>query len=486
MTRKNYPYIIVAAFSLALSFIYCPFFDIFFDDKEIFKYTGFLIKKGAVPYKDFFDHKPPIIFFLNSLGAIFGSWFFWIMNAGLVLYASIQFLKLNIQYKVVLPFILPLLFNFLLRNPYISNGIGLTREFTTIFILLFFCTMLNKKRFHFFFMGILTSLVFFTQQDQVIILLPFIIYALWSRLNNRKDFLIKTGQLAVGFLTIMLPILAYFILANALNYFWKDAFLFNLQWYTSPDLKPSLVQELIVLKNKIHEFGLDTLFIFLFISAVVSLSIGSKTKWLYIVSISTIPLSFISEFLSGKIAIGDAHLDYYLLPLAATVPIALFILFAFTKKAVFKNRIHQIIYGCLLIFPLFLNTAGYIVNYHKYPQDFIDRSAEIKYLDKNPPKDYELYIFNNSNYIYAYNKYQVKAPSKWLYHYFWTWYQHWDEQHEILYSIIEDLQRHRTKYIISFDSVNHFKNAGSNEIWRRFLDSVYTPIKPLNIWRLKQ
>lgn len=486
MNNKHYPFIIVVLFSLALSFVYCPPFDLFFDDKEIFKYTGFLIKEGAVPYKDFFDHKPPLIYFLNWLGAVSGSWGFWLIDMALVLFSSLQFLKLNIKYKVIFPFILPVLFNLILRNSHISNGIGMTREYTTILTLAFFCIMLNKGRFHFFFMGLLASLIFFIQQDQVVILFPFIVYSLFKGFSPQYNFIKKTGMLFAGFLAVLLPLIIYFTITGALNLFWQDAFLFNLQWYTSPDQKPGLVRELLTIKKILYDLKFDTLFLLTCLLAIVSLVKGSKTKWLLIACLCSIPLSFISEFLSGKLATGDAYCNYYFLPLAATIPVTLFVVFAFTGKMLFRNKVYQFILGCLLIFNPAVSIAEHVVNYHRYPQDYIDRSAEIKHLDNDPPEDYQLYVFNNSNYIYAYNKYQVKTPSKWLYHYFWNWYRHWDSDQQVIHSIIADLQKHRTKYIISFGAENDFKNADIYKTWTGFLDSSYRQIKPMNLWQLKQ
>src|SRR5687768_2361095 len=99
MNSKYLPYLIVGAIALALCFLYFPPYDIFFDDKEIFKYTGFLIAKGKVPYKDFFDHKPPLIFFFNFLSSLFGNWGLYILDALLVIAASLKFLQVNIKYK---------------------------------------------------------------------------------------------------------------------------------------------------------------------------------------------------------------------------------------------------------------------------------------------------------------------------------------------------------------------------------------------------
>ncbi|MBC7933983.1 MAG: hypothetical protein H7Y86_01305 [Rhizobacter sp.] len=483
MNRKYYPFIIVAVFSFILSCIYCPFFDLYFDDKEIFKYTGFLIRRGEVPYRDFFDHKPPLIYFLNYLGALSGSWGFWLIDSLLVLYTSLRFLQLNIQYKIIFPFALPVLFNLVLRNSHISNGIGMTREYTAILLLLFFCTLFSNKKYRFYIVGLLAALVFFMQQDQLIILAPFTIYIL---IAGNISFVKKLSQMTAGFLCVLLPLLFYFTYNNSLYHFWEDAFLFNVKWYTAPDTKPGLLTEILALKNILYTLKFDTLFFTTALIVLIAFIKGSKTKWLLIAAALTVPLSFISEFLSGKLAIGDAFCNYYLLALAATLPIAIFVAFAFTKRKIFKNKIQQAIIISLLLFNPIISIAEHVANYHRYPQDYINSSAEIKYLDNDPPADYQLYVFNNSNYIYAYNKYKIKAPSKWIYHYFWTWYQNWDRDTQVIHSIVQELQQHRTRYIISFHKENDFKNEETLNIWENFLAASYTQIKPLHLWKLNE
>ena len=112
--------------SLLLSAMHCPLSTIFYDDKEIFQYTGRAILHGAVPYLDFFDHKPPLIFFLNAIGQIFGSWGLWVIDTALVLFTSIVWFRCC-QKRLANAWILPLLFNLLIRLPLLSNGIGMTR-----------------------------------------------------------------------------------------------------------------------------------------------------------------------------------------------------------------------------------------------------------------------------------------------------------------------------------------------------------------------
>ncbi len=484
MNKKYYPYIIVTLTSLLLSLLYCPPYNLYSDDKEIFKLTGFLIKKGAVPYKDFFDHKPPLIFFYNYLGAIVGSWGLWLLDAALVLYASLQFLKLNIRHKIVWPVVLPILFNLILRNHY-SYGIGMTREYTTIFLLLAFCLVMGSARFKYFWLGLLAALIFFMQQDQTIILAPFVIYLLFTN-NEPLGPLKKIAHLLLGGLAILLPIVMYFILHDGLKEFWEAAFLFNFKWYTSPDAKPGMVQELIALKGAMYLLNFEIVMMGTLFLIGASFFVGNAKKWLLVAATASIALSFISELLSGNLATKLAYCYYYFLPLAATLPFALFLVFAFTKNEVFNHKIHQFIYASLLFLNPVMSIAEHRANFYRYPQNLVEGTGELLHLDKTPLSDYQLYVFNNSNYIYSYNKYQIKPPSKWLYHYFWNWYQQWDKDNLIIESIIMDLRRHRTQYVIDFSTPKHFLQKSNYTTWIRFRDSAYTQLKPLHLWQLKQ
>ncbi len=83
--------------SLLLSLAYCPPYMALTDDTEIFKYCGMAISKGMVPYRDFFDHKPPMIFFINYAGLLIGrgsDWGLWTINTLLALGATWCFFQL--------------------------------------------------------------------------------------------------------------------------------------------------------------------------------------------------------------------------------------------------------------------------------------------------------------------------------------------------------------------------------------------------------
>ena len=52
-------------------------------DYSIFQYVGERIREGQLPYRDVFDHKPPLIFYLDALGLTLGGgsrWGIWALQ----------------------------------------------------------------------------------------------------------------------------------------------------------------------------------------------------------------------------------------------------------------------------------------------------------------------------------------------------------------------------------------------------------------------
>ena len=68
-------------------------------DSGVFLYMGSSILDGQVPYRDAWDHKPPVIFYLNAFGLIIGGgsiWGVWAIEVfSLILTAWIGFRLLD-------------------------------------------------------------------------------------------------------------------------------------------------------------------------------------------------------------------------------------------------------------------------------------------------------------------------------------------------------------------------------------------------------
>ncbi|MFT4019307.1 MAG: hypothetical protein QM668_20250 [Agriterribacter sp.] len=471
MNRQNIFIVIVA--SILLSFLHCPLFEIFFDDKEIFKYTGLVMLKGGVPYRDFFDHKPPLIYVLNYFGLLMGTWGLWIIDSLLVLSASLFFLHRCIQYKVRIPWILPVLFNLLLRNHAVSVGIGMTREYTAIFLLFLFCIILSKNEKRFLWMGLLTALIFFMQQDQVLIAIPFILYTFLISLPEKrvvKQALMFTG----GFILISVIILGYFAYNQSLNYFWKDAFLFNFQWYNK---HYPVFTNLKAIRNRLHDTAYEMPFYMSFVTAAFTLVYYSRKRILLLTCIIMLIASFTAAFVSGKMVDG-LNVSYYFLPLSTSIPIVLFALFNDNEGLRLKEKKPQLIFSAMIFIMPLLSMFQYATNLLNKKEAFYKQSAAYQYLQKQQLKDYDLYVAFNSNNDYLYNEFSILAPSKWIYHFFWVWFDKWDADRSIFRSIINELQLHKTKYILdSSDGDIIFKDPEIYNEWKHFLITHYEKIE---------
>jgi hypothetical protein len=332
-------------------------------------------------------------------------------------------------------------------------------------------------------------LIFFFAQDQVLPLLPVLLFAFFTNIvPTFPSFLKRALSLATGFLTVAIPVILYFITNHSLQYFWEDAFLFNFQWYTKSE--PILLQAKVI-RNALHFCEYDIIVYSTLIVGVASLLWRHKKKWLLGCSLAAVLLSFCAELLSGKL-LTNMVLIYYFLPLSATVPFALFVIFAFSEENFFSDKRPQFVFGAIFTFSLFFHILQYAINLSPNQPTWPELAPESIYLKKRSLKDYDLYVFGDSNNTLLYNEFKILAPSKWLYHGFWGWYDDWDADNRILISITDDLKQHHTKYVIDRSDSITFKNLKHFNYWKSFLrenyDSVYLdPEKTRSrLWEIKQ
>ena len=496
MKKQNWSLFFILSASVLLSLIYVPGFkhNPLCGDKEVYRYVGQVILNGGVPYRDVFDHKPPLIFFLNYAALLLGGdWGQWLIDTCLALLATGLFFQLGRKYKLPYPWLLPLLFNLMIRDFYMCLGMGMTREYTAMFQLIFFCVLLGKYRHRYFLLGLLSGLIFFTQQDQVLALVPFFLYAFLPQ-QDIVPFLTRLLRAATGFLTIALPIILYFALHDALKYFWQDAFLFNLTWYTTT-LKESFGDHLRKLKLVLDEGNYEVTSLVAIVLGVCALIFRNTNRKLTLASLAAVVLCIIPEFMGGRdipTKILGMSFTHYFLPLSASLSILLFCVFAFSTEPALQGRKVQFIYGILMCCSLSYTAIRYVTHRppNGYDSDRID-GQEMYYLRAHKPKNNQLFVFGSTDFLYAFNEFRITGPSKWIYQHFYTLYDHWDNDHAIMYSIRDDLSSHRTTYIIDCTSPNWFRDSSAYHIWNSFLSEHYQPVRfpetdtLVQLWKLK-
>lgn len=482
------PFLLLAA-CLLLSLLYCPPVDIFYDDKEIFRYFGMFISRGGVPYRDLFDHKPPLIFFMN----LFGPWGLWLIDTFLVTLACLLFFRTCRQYRLPIPWLLPLLFVLLIRNYLTCEGVGMTRAYTAVFQLIFFSVMLSAGRFRYFIMGTLAALTFFMQQDQIIPLLPFIIYTLFSRSGPPPAALIpplrRWTHLLLGGAIITTIILLYFGINHALAAFWNDAFAFNFSWYAE---KRSFGERYRAFKQGLQGTDCEMpLLIALSLGFTALLAKNTPNRRLIVAALVSTGLAFSAGYISAK---SGKAFYYYYLPFSAALPILAFTALTFQRNNFLADKKCQallgFLMGCLPLYNAFQRGTHLTLK----NRDIVETYPLYDYLRHQPfavnHEDYQLYIVGDNNWVYLYNKFHILAPTHWIYHHFWAWYPRWDADHQQLEDCIGDLIRHRTKYIVYYAD-NFWLDQTAKDIWENFLHQRYVQTdipgtQKLLLWQLRQ
>ncbi|HEY4110010.1 hypothetical protein [Puia sp.] len=478
MNRHRITLLFLLAASLLLSLFYIPRYNEISGDKEVYRYAGLLLHKGGVPYRDVFDHKPPLIFFVNYVGVLLNGWAQWFIDATLALLATFLFYRLGRKYQIPLPWVPPLLFNLMIRDHLLCLGIGMTREYTAIFVIFFFCIFLGKHRFRYFALGAISGAIFFMQQDQVLQLLPFFLYSFLPG-SDPSPVGGRVLRTFLGFASVALPLILYFAWNNALSFFWKDAFLFNLGWYTQT-LPESFRDHLIKLKTLMDIGNYEVAVLVTVTLGVCASLFPASQRKLIIIALLAVPLSIVTEFMGGRDQVPkiyQATFTHYVLPLAASIPILLFCVFAFTREPVLSGYKAQGIFSFLVFFSLAYTALQHGTHLKSKDIDEVAESPEIAYIRQQRPPDYQFYVFGSINSLYIANEVNALAPSPWIYQHFWRLYPDWDADLRLLHSIEEDVRRHQTTFILDLtDGGDWFSNPRADAEWHGFLRDNYQPV----------
>jgi hypothetical protein len=478
MNRHRYVLLFLLATSLLLSLMYIPPFNEISGDKEIYRYVGLLMHKGGVPYRDVFDHKPPLIFFLNYAGVSMNGWGQWLIDAALALLATAFLYRAGRKAGLPLAWLPPLLFNLMVRDYLLCLGMGMTREYTAMLMVLFFCIFMGRHRLRYFGLGAMAGLIFFMQQDQVLQLLPFFLYTfLWG-----EDDLSAGGRIlrtAGGGAAIFLPLLLYFAVNNALGVAWHDAFLFNFGWYTTT-LKESFFQHVIKLKTLMDRGNYELAFLVPVTLGVAAAFFPAANRRLIIAALAAVGLSIATEFMGGRDVVPQIYritFTHYVLPLSGSIPVLLFCVFAFTREPVLSGARAQGIFAFLICVSLCWSAVQHGTHLSSNLKDDVPRSQELSYLRQQRPGDYQFYVFGSTNHVYINNELKILAPSVWVYQHFWTLYTGWDADRQLLHGIEQDLLRHRTQYVLDLSfTPDWFRDPAADADWHGFLQAHYQQV----------
>ena len=223
--------------------------DCFGFDSAFFQSIGKLWLEGIIPYRDYFDHKGPVLFMINALGYMFSN-----TRLGLFLVQSVFFsISLSLAYLTVRQFVnkmysvIILVVMILYLGMVFGEG-NLSEEYSLPFIfcmLLFQSKWLKKQKksnaegtavshpkIYSFIYGVCFMMIALIRINNALIPCVGILCIVWFLARQKQWKMIFQNALFVifGALVVFIPVAAYFYINNAFVSFINGTFLFNFQY----------------------------------------------------------------------------------------------------------------------------------------------------------------------------------------------------------------------------------------------------------------
>jgi hypothetical protein len=209
-------------------------------DSGIFLYFGQQILRGQIPFRDLWDHKPPMIFYMDALGLLLGNgsmWGVWILEYLALAGSSLMGFFILRRYYGKVPAALAVCLS-LGYIVFLLEGGNLTEEFSLPLqwgVLLLFAISGSRGwdgrggAFRAFAAGVLFSLALNFKQTMVGIWAALFLWLGLCWLFHRRRSLWKVFAWAgLGAALTLATILLYFAAYHTLGEYWRIAYVYNM------------------------------------------------------------------------------------------------------------------------------------------------------------------------------------------------------------------------------------------------------------------
>ncbi len=203
-------------------------------DSGVFLYVGWRILMGDIPYKDVWDHKPPLIYLVDALGlllspqSLVGVW----LLQFLFLFLTIFFLYKSLDESLgAVPAIVGMVILTSGLLTILDQG-NVTEEYALIFQTLGFWLVIRAQKKNYpllmtLWIGVCGGLAFYFKQTTVGIWISYALFLIWIRISQKKSPLPDLLSLSAGILLLSAVLALIFASQHALNDYWNEAFLYN-------------------------------------------------------------------------------------------------------------------------------------------------------------------------------------------------------------------------------------------------------------------
>lgn len=220
-------------------------------DASVFATFGAAWQDGLLPYKDLFDHKGPVIFFMSLLGYWLGGDFYGIVYVEIInlfLFAAL-FLAVNRNNAIIyFFFFLFIYWIFISKN---LEGGNATEEYALFFNGLAAFAWLKRAQWRFFLYGLAGALLVFMKMNLAALSLSIFLVDLWYSKNFTKYIL----QASLGFMIPAGIMILYFYSHDALYEFYWSYIVCNMSYIGGEVTSRLRPYALLVGKNGVFFLG---------------------------------------------------------------------------------------------------------------------------------------------------------------------------------------------------------------------------------------
>lgn len=203
-------------------------------DSGVFLYVAWRFLNGDIPYRDVWDHKPPLIYFVDALGltltpdSLWGVWFLEVIFAFFTLFFIYKLLNREFGIYAALTGTVVFVSGLL---TILARG-NVTEEYALVFQALGFWLFVKAWRQDFpvrasFWIGLIGGLAFNFKQTTIGIWIAYALLLLIIRMFQKKAPFKDLLSLSAGWLIPSVVFIIYFASQGAVKDYWEQAFLYN-------------------------------------------------------------------------------------------------------------------------------------------------------------------------------------------------------------------------------------------------------------------
>jgi hypothetical protein len=397
-------------------------------DSGVFLYVGWRLLSGDIPYRDVWDHKPPLIYFMDALGITLtpnSLWGVWILQFIFIFFTLFFIYKLLDQEFG--------LFAALAGTVTLTSGLltilekgNVTEEYALVFQAACFLLFVRAWRKDFpirdsFWIGLLGGLAFNFKQTTIGIWIVYALFLVTIHLFRRKFPIKELLALMVGWLLPSMILIIYLASQNAFPDFWEQAYLYNFVYIGKHEgirrLIPVFIKGFAYLRNG-----------WVLYLAILGWLAGLGYAWfkrrhllkeahpLILIALINLPIEILLITISGR-----SILHYYLtpLPMVAVLAGSLVYTIPFLADQILPqpfNRAQQWVPVSVLVLVL-LGQFGQVANYQGYVRALKDNdyALVIDYVSQNTKADDQVLLIGAESVVNFLAR--REAPTRYVYQY---------------------------------------------------------------------